>query len=70
MNNFIIFLSITRPQRMTIPDIVEDEWFQKDYVHSCGYESNEKIHMDDVNAAFDSTEVKARFISKIESFIN
>jgi len=70
MNYFIIFLSITRPQRMTIPDIVEDEWFQKDYVPSCGYECNEKIHMDDVNAAFDSTEVKARFISKIESVIN
>jgi hypothetical protein len=70
MNNFIIFRFIPRPQRMTIPDIIEDEWFQKDYVRACGYECDEKIHMDDVNAAFDSTEVKARHISKAESFIN
>lgn len=35
---------------------------------SCGYEINEKIHLDDVNAAFDSIEVKACSISKIESF--
>ncbi|KAF5461773.1 hypothetical protein F2P56_017846 [Juglans regia] len=42
--------------RMSIPDIVEDKWFQKDYVPACGYECNEKIHLEDVNAAFDSIE--------------
>ncbi|XP_062164480.1 CBL-interacting serine/threonine-protein kinase 21 [Alnus glutinosa] len=59
-------------RRVTIPDIVEDEWFQKDYVPSCGYECKEKIHMDDVNAAFDSTEEIATEakIPKSPSFIN
>lgn len=55
---------------MTIPEMVEHEWFQKDYVPSCGYECSEKIHLDDVNAAFDSIEVKAQSISKIQNFIN
>lgn len=50
---------------MTIPEIVEHEWFQKDYVPSCGYECSEKIHLDDVNAAFDSIEVKDCCISEI-----
>lgn len=59
-------------RRMTIPDIIEDEWFQKDYVRACGYECDEKIHMDDVNAAFDSTEEIATEtkIPKSPSFIN
>ncbi|XP_059459754.1 CBL-interacting serine/threonine-protein kinase 21 [Corylus avellana] len=58
--------------RITIPDIIEDEWFQKDYVPACGYECNEKIHMDDVKAAFDSTEEIATEtkIPKSPSFIN
>lgn len=60
MNKMIIFLfSISPPQRITIPEIVEDAWFQKDYVPACGYKIDNKIHLDDVNAAFDSTEVKA-----------
>ncbi|KAG6698822.1 hypothetical protein I3843_08G038000 [Carya illinoinensis] len=47
----------TNPEsRMTIPDIVEDKWFQKDYVPACGYEGDEIIHLEDVNAAFDSIE--------------
>ncbi|KAG2699292.1 hypothetical protein I3760_07G186600 [Carya illinoinensis] len=59
-------------KRMTIPEIVEDEWFQKDYVPSCGYECNEKIQVDDVNAAFDSIEETATEanIPKSSSFIN
>jgi hypothetical protein len=69
-SNFIILIFVLRPQRITIPDIIEDKWFQKDYVPACGYECNEKIHMDDVKAAFDSTEVKAQCTSKVESFIN
>lgn len=59
---------ISPTQRMTIPDIVEDKWFQKDYVPACGYECDEKIHLEDVNAAFDSIEVKASSISKIREF--
>lgn len=46
-------------QRLTIPEIVENEWFQKDYVPTCGNDIGEKIYLDDVNAAFDSIEVRA-----------
>lgn len=58
--------------RITIPEIVEDEWFQKDYVPACGYEIDDKIHLDDVNAAFDSIEEIATEtkIPKSSSFIN
>ena len=56
-NDNIQFL-ISPPQRITIPEIMEQEWFQKDYVPACGYETDEKIQLDDVNAAFDSIEVK------------
>lgn len=39
--------------------MIEDEWFQTDYVPSFGYECDEKIYLDDVNAAFDVIEVSA-----------
>lgn len=45
-------------QRMTIAEINEDEWFQKDYMPACVNESDDKINFDDVNAAFDSIKVK------------
>lgn len=44
-------------QRITIQEIIEDEWFQTDYVPSCGYARDEKICLDDVNDAFDADEV-------------
>ncbi|XP_065633344.1 CBL-interacting serine/threonine-protein kinase 21 isoform X2 [Quercus suber] len=57
--------------RITIPEIIEDEWFQKDYVPACGYEIDDKIHLDDVNAAFDSIEIATETkIPKSSSFIN
>ncbi|KAM4125808.1 hypothetical protein ACJW30_01G341000 [Castanea mollissima] len=57
--------------RITIPEIVEDAWFQKDYVPACGYKIDNKIHLDDVNAAFDSTEIATETkIPKSSSFIN
>lgn len=37
---------------------------------ACGYEIDNKIHLDDVNAAFDSIEVKAQSNSMIMIFIN
>lgn len=46
------------PQRITIPEIIDDEWFQKDYVPSCSTEGYKKMDLDDAKAAFDSTEVK------------
>ncbi|KAI5557088.1 hypothetical protein BDE02_18G078500 [Populus trichocarpa] len=59
-------------KRITLPEILEDEWFQIDYVPSCGYECDEKIFLDDVNAAFDADEVNASETEtpKSSSFIN
>ncbi|KAI5585491.1 hypothetical protein BDE02_06G149800 [Populus trichocarpa] len=59
-------------KRITIPEIIEDEWFRIDYVPSCGYESDEKIFLDDVNAAFDADEDNASETETPESssFIN
>eukprot|EP00258_Populus_trichocarpa_P032542 XP_024448561.1 CBL-interacting serine/threonine-protein kinase 21 isoform X2 [Populus trichocarpa] len=59
-------------KRITLPEILEDEWFQIDYVPSSGYECDEKIFLDDVNAAFDADEVNASETEtpKSSSFIN
>lgn len=43
-----------------MPEIAEDEWFKKDYVPACGYESDDKVCLDDINKAFDSFEVKTK----------
>lgn len=45
-------------KRITIPEIIEDEWFQKDYIPSCGNERDKIKYLGDVDAAFDSIEVK------------
>ncbi|XP_027332939.1 CBL-interacting serine/threonine-protein kinase 21 [Abrus precatorius] len=52
-------------KRITIPDIVEDEWFQLDYKPVDASELNEDINLDDDNAAFDSSAM-----SRSSSFIN
>ncbi|KAJ6742919.1 SERINE/THREONINE KINASE [Salix viminalis] len=59
-------------KRITISEIIEDEWFQIDYVPSCGYECEEKIFLDDVNTAFDADEDNAAETETPESssFIN
>ncbi|KAI4344379.1 hypothetical protein L6164_011613 [Bauhinia variegata] len=60
-------------KRITISEIVEDEWFQTDYVPACEYESDQDIYLDDVNAAFDSAEeekVTEATVTKSPSFIN
>ncbi|XWS52167.1 hypothetical protein CRYUN_Cryun11dG0043800 [Craigia yunnanensis] len=44
-------------RRITIPEIIEDAWFQTDYTPSSGYESDEKMYLDDVSPAFDTVEV-------------
>ncbi|GLT97544.1 hypothetical protein SLE2022_151030 [Rubroshorea leprosula] len=58
--------------RIKIPEIVEDPWFQTDYVPSCGYICDEKIYLDDVSTAFDSVEDNdaERKMHKSSSFIN
>ncbi|GMN52151.1 hypothetical protein TIFTF001_021297 [Ficus carica] len=59
-------------KRITIPEIIDDEWFQKDYIPSCGNERDEIIYLGDVNAAFDSIEEKVteNRITRSSSFIN
>ncbi|KAG8651827.1 hypothetical protein MANES_06G027400v8 [Manihot esculenta] len=59
-------------RRITIAEMIEDEWFQTDYVPSFGYECDEKIYLDDVNAAFDVIEDDAAEtkMPKPSSFIN
>ncbi|XP_038699219.1 CBL-interacting serine/threonine-protein kinase 21-like isoform X1 [Tripterygium wilfordii] len=59
-------------KRVTIPEIIDDKWFQKDYVPSCGYECTEKVQLDDVNAALDSIEEngKETNMTKSSYFIN
>ncbi|KHG25492.1 CBL-interacting serine/threonine-protein kinase 21 [Gossypium arboreum] len=43
-------------RRITIPEIIEDAWFQTDYTPSCGYEYEGKIDLDDVSVTFDTVE--------------
>jgi serine/threonine protein kinase len=59
-------------KRITISEIIEDPWFQKDYLPSCGYMCGERILLDDVNAAFESIEGNAgeTKMRKSSSFIN
>ncbi|XP_044463745.1 CBL-interacting serine/threonine-protein kinase 21-like [Mangifera indica] len=58
--------------RITLLEITEDSWFQTDYEPSCGYQSDDKIYLDDVNAAFDSIEENdsESKMPKSPSFIN
>ncbi|CAL5375137.1 unnamed protein product [Camellia sinensis] len=58
--------------RITIPEIIEDQWFQSNYEPAVGIECDENINLDDVHAAFDSikeNEAKTK-IPHIPSFIN
>ena len=43
-------------QRITIAEILEDEWFKKDYKPP-HFEQNDDVSLEDVDAAFDSSEV-------------
>ncbi|GMI97552.1 SNF1-RELATED PROTEIN KINASE 3.4, CBL-interacting protein kinase 21 [Hibiscus trionum] len=56
--------------RITIPEIIEDAWFQVDYVPSCGFEYDEKIDIDDVSAAFDTEHSEEMRTHKASNFIN
>ncbi|KAK7265298.1 hypothetical protein RJT34_32916 [Clitoria ternatea] len=58
-------------KRITIPDIIEDEWFQTDYKPSCASEFDQSINLDDVNTAFTIEEkITDSRISNSSSFIN
>lgn len=43
-------------QRITIPDILEDEWFKKDYKPPA-FDEKEDANLDDVEAVFKDSEV-------------
>jgi len=49
--------SLSLMQRITIPDIVEDEWFQTDYKPVFASEFDQNINLDDVDVAFNSIKV-------------
>ncbi|KAL9417331.1 hypothetical protein AB3S75_040334 [Citrus x aurantiifolia] len=59
-------------RRITILGITEDRWFQTDYKQSCGDECDEKIYLDDVNAASESMEENGAELKTLQSpsFIN
>ncbi|KAK8340504.1 hypothetical protein E1A91_A08G101000v1 [Gossypium mustelinum] len=59
-------------RRITIPEIIEDAWFQTDYTPSCGYEYEGKIDLDDVSVTFDTVEEQNAEMKthKFSNFIN
>ncbi|OWM65893.1 hypothetical protein CDL15_Pgr015318 [Punica granatum] len=60
-------------KRITIHEIIEDPWFQINYIPSHGYEHDERKYLDDVTAAFDTLEDNKeteRVMPKSSSFIN
>ncbi|CAM8976314.1 unnamed protein product [Rhodiola kirilowii] len=58
--------------RITIAEIIEDEWFRSEYKPTCGLEDDENINLDDIHAAFGGIEKKEDEIKKPKSssFIN
>lgn len=48
-------------QRITIPEILENDWFRKDYKPP-DFEQEEDISLDDVHAVFNDSEVS--FLNK------
>ncbi|KAG2407631.1 CBL-interacting serine/threonine-protein [Vigna angularis] len=59
-------------KRITISDIIEDPWFQKDYKPVFASEFDQNINSEDVDVAFNSIEenVRETTVSKSSSFIN
>ncbi|KAE9462442.1 hypothetical protein C3L33_05623, partial [Rhododendron williamsianum] len=59
-------------QRITLPEIIEDKWFQTDYEPAVHFECDEDTNLDDVNAALGSIEenVTQTKTSNTPSFIN
>lgn len=48
-------------QRITIPEILEDEWFKKDFKPPM-FEEKEDTNLDDVEAVFKDSEVCSRWV--------
>lgn len=49
-------------QRITISEILEDEWFKKSY-QPARFEKEEDVNLDDVDAAFNDSKVKLCHVS-------
>lgn len=47
-------------QRITIPEILEDEWFKKDYKPP-PFEKDDDVNLDDVDAIFNGSDVSHIF---------
>ncbi|KAK1276016.1 CBL-interacting serine/threonine-protein kinase 21 [Acorus gramineus] len=70
-----LILKILNPlsyKRMTIAEILEDDWFRVDFVHSPGTEQEESTSLDDVNLVFESDHAGTdeKNVPKSPSFIN
>lgn len=50
-------------QRITIPDMLENEWFKKGY-RPPDFEHGEEVSLDDVDAVFNDSEVNTYSTSK------
>lgn len=55
------------PQRISIEDIRNDEWFKRSYVPA-GFLEYEDVNLDDINAVFDDPEVGMTFNCHLSSF--
>lgn len=56
--------------RITLPEIIEDPWFQTDYEPAVQIEFDENINLDDVHVAFGSIKENEVPIKTTPSFIN
>jgi hypothetical protein len=45
------------PQRITVAEIIEDEWFKKGY-RPPQFEQEEHVNVDDVDAVFNDSKVR------------
>ena len=54
-------------QRMTIPEILEHEWFRVDY-KAPHFEQDEDVSLDDVDAVFSNNQVRISSKKKIIFF--
>lgn len=53
-------------QRMTIPEILENEWFKKDY-KPAQFQEEDDVNLDDVDAVFNNSKVKRLLRSQFSS---
>lgn len=62
----LIFLDLLT-QRITIPEILSDEWFKKGY-KAPSFEHGEDVSLDDIDAVFDNSEVVTKMLSGMQKY--